>query len=50
MNVYLPMEMMNSCSANVSLVPSLQLSASLSMDYLALLNHHEPENFVGSEC
>ena len=35
--------MMNSCSANISLVPSLQLSASLSMDYLAFFNHHEPE-------
>ena len=36
MYVYLPiMEMMNSCSVNVSLVPSLQLDISLSMDYLA---------------
>jgi hypothetical protein len=29
------MEMMNSCFVNVSLVPSLQLDLSLSMDYLA---------------
>ena len=50
MNVYLQMEMMNSYSANVSLVPSLQLSASLSMDYLAFLNHHEPKNFMGCKC
>ena len=35
---------MNSCSVNVSLMPSLQLSISLSMDYLAHLNHREPEN------
>ena len=41
------MEMMTSYFIDVSLVPSLQLSISLSMDYLALLNHHEPENFVG---
>ena len=50
MCVYLPMEMMNSCSANISLVPSLQLSTSLSMDHLAHLNHHEPKNFVGCKC
>jgi len=42
-----PMEMMTSYFANVSLVPSLELSISLSMDYLAHLNHHKPENFVG---
>ena len=36
MYVYLPiLEMMNSCSVNISLVPSLQLGISLSMDYLA---------------
>jgi len=44
------MEMMISCFVNVSLIPSLQLSISLSMDYLALLNHHEPKTFVGCEC
>ena len=47
MDVYLSMEMMNSCSANVS---RLQPSASLSMDYLAFLNHHEPENLMGCKC
>jgi len=44
------MEMMISYLVNVSLVPSLQLGISLSMDYLAHLNHHELENFVGCKC
>jgi len=44
------MEMMTSYFINVSLVPSLQLSISLSMDYLAHLNHHEPKNFMGCKC
>jgi hypothetical protein len=44
------LEMMISCFVNVSLVPSIQLSVFLSMDYLALLNHLEPENFGGCKC
>jgi hypothetical protein len=35
---------------NVSLVPSLQLIISPSIDYLAHLNHDEPEYFVGCKC
>jgi len=37
------LEMMSSCFVNVSLVPSLQLSASPSMNYLASQDHHEPK-------
>jgi hypothetical protein len=34
------LEIMNSCSVNVSLVPSIQLGISLSLEFLAW-NHHE---------
>jgi len=44
------MEMMISCFVNFSLIPSLQLSISLGMDYLALLNYHQPETLLGCEC
>ena len=44
------METMISYLVNIFLVPSLQLRISLSMDYLAHLNHHEPKNFVGCKC
>ena len=37
------LEMMSGFFVNVSLVPSLQLNASPSMNYLAALDHHEPK-------